>query len=110
MNVLMSKLFCKPLFKPSKPPAVCSDQLMYLCYGLGNSYSFVEFITYYHNCYDPRSIQSQSTHDTDDGRKDFSADFNYLFCFRLLSDNILNKQDLSIRFKVRGPPEAFLTL
>jgi hypothetical protein len=106
VNLLMLKFVRKPLFKPSDSPVVCSDQLIYTYYDPGNFYSFVKLIAYCHIWYDPRSNLSYSTLDTDDGRKDSPADSNCYHCFQFLSDDIVNKLDLSIRSKVRGPPVA----
>ena len=106
----MPKFVRKPLFRPSYSPVVCSDQLIYTRYGLGNFYSFVKLIAYYDFWYDPRPNLSHSTLDTDDGRKDSLADSNCYHCFQFVSEDIVNKLDLSIWSKVRGPPVALLTL
>ena len=104
MNIWTSNFVCESNLKPSKTPVVCSDQLMCYRYELGNFYGFVEFITYYHNLYDRRSILFQSPHDTADGRKDFPADFICFCCFWCLSNYIVNCLSLSIWLNVRGPP------
>jgi len=104
MNVWTTNFVREPIFKPSKPPEVCSDQLMCLRYGFGNFYGFVDSITCYHNLYDRRSIRFQSPHDTSDGRKDFQADFICSYNFWCLSNFIVNCLSLSIWLNVRGPP------
>jgi hypothetical protein len=108
MNVLTSNFVGDPLFKPSKPPAVCSDQLMYLRNNLGNFYSFADFFTYYHNWYDRRSIRFQTPHDIVDGRKDSPADFICYYRFGFLSHYIVSNLSLSILLNARGPPKILL--
>ncbi len=110
MNVLTSNFVCEPLFKSSKPLAVCTDQLLYMRYNHGSLYSFVEFITYYYNWFDRRSIRFQLPHDSVNGRNDFPADFIYYYCFRFLSYYRLNNLSLSIWLNVRGPPKILLII
>lgn len=106
MNVLTSNVVSEPLFKPSKTPAVWSDELMYLRYGLGNFYSIDGIITHYHNWYDRISTQSHSPLNTVDSKKDFPADFIHDYTSRFLSDYQHNNLDLPIDLNIRRPPKA----
>jgi glycosyltransferase involved in cell wall biosynthesis len=106
MNVLTSNVVSEPLFRPSKPPKVWSDELMYLRYGLGNFYSIDGIITHYHNWYDRISAKSHPPVDNVDSKKDFPADFIYDYTLRFLSDYQQNKLDLPIDLNIRRPPKA----
>jgi hypothetical protein len=106
MNVLTSNVVSEPLFKPSKPPTVWSDELMYLRYGLGNFYSIDGIITHYHNWYDRISTRTHASVATVESRKDFPADFIYDYTSRFLSDYQQNRLDLPIDLNIRRLPKA----
>jgi glycosyltransferase involved in cell wall biosynthesis len=106
MNVLTSNSVSEPLFKPSYPPTVWSDELMYLRYGLGNFYSIDGIITHYHNWYDRISARSPSPLDKVESKKDFPAEFIYDYTSRFLSDYQANKLDIPIDLNIRRPPKA----
>jgi glycosyltransferase involved in cell wall biosynthesis len=52
MDVLISPRVDKPIYVPDWRPAVWSDELPYLRYGLGNFYALDGVVTHYHNWYD----------------------------------------------------------
>jgi len=106
MNVLTSNVVTEPLFRPSKPPAVWSDELMYLRYGLGNFYSIDGIITHYHNWYDRISTRSHLPLNSADSNKDFPADFIHNYTSRFLSDYQQNNLDLPIDINIRRHPKA----
>lgn len=106
MNVLTSNVVSEPLFRPSKPPTVWSDELMYLRYGLGNFYSIDGIITHYHNWYDRISAMSQVPSDVVERKKDFPAEFIYDYTHRFLTDYQQNKLDLPIDMNIRRHPQA----
>lgn len=106
MNVLTSNVVSEPLFIPSKPPAVWSDELMYLRYGLGNFYSIDGIITHYHNWYDRISTRSHSVVGAAESKKDFPADFIHDYTLRFLSDYQQSNLDLPIDLNIRRPPKA----
>ena len=106
MNVLTSNVVSEPLFIPSKPPAVWSDELMYLRYGLGNFYSIDGIITHYHNWYDRISTRSHSIVGAVESKKDFPADFIHDYTLRFLSDYQQSNLDLPIDLNIRRLPKA----
>jgi hypothetical protein len=106
MNVLTSNLVHEPLFQPSNPPAVWSDELAYLRYGLGNFYSIDGVITHYHNWYDRIATISQPAPGTIESKKDFPAEFIYDYTHRFLSDYRENKLDVPFDLNIRRPPKA----
>ena len=106
MNVLTSNLVHEPLFRPSKPPAVWSDELAYLRYGLGNFYSIDGVITHYHNWYDRIATIAQPPPGTIERKKDFPAEFIHDYTYRFLSDYQQNKLDVPIDLNIRRPPKA----
>jgi glycosyltransferase involved in cell wall biosynthesis len=106
MNVLTSNFVSEPLFRPTKPPAVWSDELMYLRYGLGNFYSIDGIITHYHNWYDRISTRPHSEFNTANSKKDFPADYIKDYTSRFLSDYQKNNLDLPIDLNTRRPPKA----
>ena len=106
MNVLTSNVVSEPLFRPSKPPAVWSDELAYLRYGLGNFYSIDGVITHYHNWYDRISARSQASISTVERKNDFPTEFIYDYTHRFLSDYQRNELDIPIDLNIRRPPKA----
>lgn len=106
MNVLTSNPVSEPLFRPSYPPAVWSDELMFLRYGLGNFYSIDGIITHYHNWYDRISASSPSLPHKSDSKKDFPSEFIYDYTSRFLSDYKANNLDIPIDLNIRRPPKA----
>lgn len=66
MNVHASDRTQDPIYVPEFKPAVWSDELAYLRYGLGNFYSIEGQITHYHNWYDrvPKNVDPASTEGT----------------------------------------------
>jgi hypothetical protein len=106
MNVLTSNLVSEPLFRPSKPPSVWSDELMYLRYGLGNFYSIDGIITHYHNWYDRISTRSHTSIATVESKKDFPVEFIHDYTFRFLSDYQHNNLDLPVDMNIRRYPKA----
>jgi len=106
MNVLTSNLVHEPLFQPSNPPAVWSDELAYLRYGLGNFYSIDSVITHYHNWYDRIATISQPAPGSIERKKDFPTEFIYDYTDRFLSDYRENKLDVPIDLNIRRPPKA----
>ena len=106
MNVLTSNVVTQPLFIPSQPPGVWSEELAYLRYGLGNFYSIDGIVTHYHNWYDRISAKSSMTPNTTQSKKDFPADFIYDYTHRFLSDFQQNKLDLPTDLNRRRIPKA----
>jgi glycosyltransferase involved in cell wall biosynthesis len=106
MNVLTSNVVSEALFRPSKTPAVWSDELMYLRYGLGNFYSIDGIITHYHNWYDRISTQSHPPLDANNCKKDFPADFIRDYTSRFLSDYQHDNLDIPTDLNIRRPPKA----
>lgn len=106
MNVLTSNVVSEPLFRPSKPPTVWSDELMYLRYGLGNFYGIDGIITHYHNWYDRISAKSHVSSDGAESKKDFPAEFIYDYTQRFLTDYQHNQLDLPIDLNIRRHPQA----
>jgi glycosyltransferase involved in cell wall biosynthesis len=101
MNVLTSNIVSEPLFRPSKPPTVWSDKLMYLRYSLGNFYGIDGIITHYRNWYDRISIRSHTSTATVDSKKDFPVEFIHDYTTRFLSDFQQNNLDLPIDMIIR---------
>ena len=106
MNVLTSNDVSEPLFRPSKPPTVWSDELMYLRYGLGNFYSIDGIVTHYHNWYDRISTRSHTSIATVESKKDFPVEFIHDYTIRFLSDYQQNNLDLPIDMNIRRYPKA----
>jgi glycosyltransferase involved in cell wall biosynthesis len=106
MNVLTSNDVSEPLFRPSKPPTVWSDELMYLRYGLGIFYGIDGIITHYHNWYDRISTRSHTSTATVDRKKDFPVEFIHDYTTRFLSDFQQNRLDLPIDMNIRRYPKA----
>jgi glycosyltransferase involved in cell wall biosynthesis len=106
MNVLTSNVASEPLFRPSRPPSVWSDELAYLRYGLGNFYSIDGIVTHYHNWYDRISTRTPPPLGTPETKKDFPTEFIYDYTHRFLSDFQQNKLDVPIDLNIRRPPIA----
>jgi len=106
MNVLTSNVVSEPLFRPSKPPTVWSDELMYLRYGLGIFYGIDGIITHYHNWYDRISTRSHTSIAAVESKKDFPVEFIHDYTIRFLSDYQQNSLDLPIDMNIRRYPKA----
>lgn len=82
MNVHWSAPTKEPIYFPSEPAPVWSEELAYLTYGLGNFYSLGGEITHYHNWYD----RIHAENGAGPVRCDFPYDYIVATTTRFLSD------------------------
>jgi glycosyltransferase involved in cell wall biosynthesis len=106
MDVYVSGRSSEPLFTPSSPPAVWSDELAYLRYGLGNFYGLDGTITHYHNWYDRIAAREQTETAPKPGRKDFPAEFIRSYTTRLLADYSAGRLELPTDLSTTRTPRA----
>ena len=106
MDVYVSNRASEPLFTPASPPAVWSDELAYLRYGLGNFYGLNGTITHYHNWYDRIAAREKSETAPTPGRKDFPVDFIRSYTHRLLEDYAAGRLELPTDLSTTRSPKA----
>lgn len=106
MNVHASNREKAPLYIPSEPPRVWSEELGLLRYGLGNFYSIDGVITHYHNWYDRVITANKKDSATKSGSKEFPADFINQYSSRFLADYQGGKIDLPLDLCSNRKPKA----
>ena len=106
MDVYVSNRASEPLFTPSSPPSVWSEELSYLRYGLGNFYGLDGTITHYHNWYDRIEARQKTEAAPPPGRKDFPVDFIRSYTSRLLEDYTAGRLELPTDLSTTRTPRA----
>jgi glycosyltransferase involved in cell wall biosynthesis len=106
MDVYVSNRASEPLFTPTCPPTVWSDELAYLRYGLGNFYGLDGTITHYHNWYDRIAAREKTETAPNPGRKDFPVDFIRSYTNRLLEDYRNGRLELPTDLSTTRTPRA----
>ncbi len=106
MDVYVSNRASEPLYVPPTPPAVWSDELCYLRYGLGNFYGLDGTITHYHNWYDRIAAREKTETTPSPQRKDFPTDFIRSYTNRLLEDYRAGRLELPTDLSTTRTPRA----
>ena len=106
MDVYVSNRASEPLFTPASPPAIWSDELAYLRYGLGNFYGLGGTITHYHNWYGRIAAREKTETAPNPSRKDFPVDFIRSYTQRLLADYSAGRLELPTDLSTTRTPRA----
>lgn len=86
MDVYISPREELPLYVPSTPPPIWSEELPYLRYGLGNFYGVDDNITHYHNWYDRVVNVVEGNKSSPPRGSEFPRDFILQYTNRFLKD------------------------
>ena len=108
MNVYVSNLEARPLFRPDPSATLWTEELGYLRYGLGNFYGIDGQITHYHNWYDRvvTSSKDGTRPSNTSQRREFPADFINAYSQRFLADYRAGTVDLPRDFRTVRIPTA----
>ena len=95
-----------PLYVPSEPPPIWSEELGHLHYGLGNFYGIGDDVTHYHNWYDRVVSRTPQPEGSGKLRREFPGEFIRQYSERFLADYQAGRVDLPRDLHAVRVPQA----